>query len=77
MANYKKGRQPYVATVSGEVDYVPFVNWFKYLKTAMTNAKDHSSYFITIIETGHKYRWSKNTSSWVPLTLDAPPLEDL
>jgi hypothetical protein len=71
-----KGRQPYKATVSGYVDHVPFCNWFKYIKTAMTNCKDSSNFILTIIETGHQYRWSKGQHVWVPLTKDAPPLAD-
>lgn len=68
-----RGRQPYVATVNGTVDGVPFTNWFKYLTTAKRNARE-GKFTLTIIETGHMYRWSNKTQKFHGL-MGAPELE--
>jgi len=70
-----RGRQPYVATVHGEVDGVPFTNWFKYLTTAKKNAMDNRNYVITMLDTKHRYAWNPARYVFEPLTKDAPELK--
>lgn len=70
----KAGRQPYVATVHGEVDGVPFTNWFKYLKTAKFNCQDSPHYMLTVINTGHVYRWSNHGRRFTAVSVGAPEL---
>lgn len=70
----KKGRHQYVATVNGEVDGVPFTNWFKYLTTAKRNTMDNRNYVLTVLETGHKYSWNPARCVFTALTFNAPEL---
>lgn len=63
----KQGRQPYVATVHGEVDGVPFTNWFKYKQTAINNCADDPKYIMTCLITGDSFKWCRRLEALIQL----------
>lgn len=69
-----RGRQPFIAAVSGEIDWVPFTNYFKYMATAMRNAAENRNFVLTDMRNGHKYSYLPSKDDWIPLSPDAPPL---
>lgn len=52
-----KGRQPYVAVVEGRVDGVPFVNYFKFMKTAEKNLAEVPGAILTRLDSYESYKW--------------------